>query len=53
MRFVKLKRWATILRCVLFHKKVVQEFRDVGIFTVDSGFYKGCIKCDLWRKIGS
>lgn len=44
--------WALIWRCFLFHKKEIKTFRvPDDVFLFNMGTYKGCSKCDLWRKI--
>ena len=38
--------------CILFHKKVVKELRlPDQIFTAQMCNYKGCVACDLWRRV--
>ena len=49
---IKLKDRVKYGICILFHKKEVRELRiPDSTFTVEMGLYKGCSKCDLWRKI--
>ncbi len=52
MGFGRISRWLKIWRCVLFHEKKMTQFRMRDeIFFFNMGWYKGCVKCDLWRKM--
>lgn len=42
------KRWI----CILFHKKETRALRiPDAVFTIDMGLFRGCSKCDLWRRL--
>lgn len=48
----RMKRWLTIWMCVLFHEKEIRQFRlPDELFTFNLGRFKGCFKCDVWRRI--
>ena len=41
-----------IAKCVLFHDKEIKKVEwMVEPIHFDGGEYKGCRKCDIWRKI--
>lgn len=47
-----MNRWVKLIRCVLFHEKEIKEFRlPDEVFTFTMGKYKGCSKCDVWRRL--
>jgi hypothetical protein len=49
-----MKNWLRIWKCVFLHDKEIRVLLlPDKVFPFESGQYKGCAKCDIWRKIDS
>lgn len=49
---LKIQSWIKLWTCVFFHEKETKEFRvPDDLFTFNMGKYRGCTKCDIWRKL--
>lgn len=50
----KLKQWIKKWRCIFFHDKgirIIDIPNEKDLFLWGSDLYKGCDKCDIWRRL--